>query len=62
MAIADWIREANERRRERWRREAMQIGYRMGYADSQAGKPPNPPGGAESKAEGPRDDEPSKRS
>ena len=62
MAIADWIREATERRRERWRREAMQIGYQMGYADSQAGKPPTPPGDSESKAEGPRDDESGKRS
>ena len=62
MAIADWIREATERRRERWRREALQIGYQMGYADSQAGKPPNPPGDSESKAEVPRDNEPGKRS
>ena len=59
MAIADWIREATERRRERWRREA----YARGYADSQAGKPPNPPGDSESKAgEPPRDAESGKRS
>ena len=58
MAIADWIREATERRRERWRREA----YMQGYADADAGKPPNPPGGSEDKARGPRDNEPGKPS
>ena len=62
MAIADWIREATERRRERWRREALQIGYQMGYADRDAGKPPNPPGGADDKPQESRDDEPGKRS
>ena len=58
MAIADWIREATERRRERWRREA----YIQGYADRDAGKPPNPPGGSESKAGERRDNEPRKPS
>ena len=48
MAIADWIREATERRRERWRREA----YMQGYADADAGKPPNPPGGRKTKRGG----------
>ena len=56
MAIADWIREATERRRERWRREAMLIGYKMGYADADAGKPPNPPGCSENNQDIPRDD------
>ena len=54
MAIADWIREATERRRQKLRRE----GYRQGYADSEAGRPhryladsehkPPPPPDAES--------------
>ena len=39
MAIADWIREATERRRQRLRAE----GYRMGYEDAQQGKPCRPP-------------------
>ena len=58
MPIGDWIREANERRRERLRRE----GYLQGYADRDAGKPPTPPGDSESKAGEPRDNEPRKRS
>lgn len=57
MAIADWIREATERRRERLRREGMQIGYQMGYADRDAGKPPNPPSVSENKPQEPRDSE-----
>ena len=39
MAIADWIREATERRRQRLRREA----YMMGYEDATKGKPMQPP-------------------
>ena len=39
MAIADWIREATEKRRRRLRREA----YMMGYGDGAEGKPPRPP-------------------
>jgi len=35
MAIADWIREATERRRQRLRDE----GYDMGYDDRDQGKP-----------------------
>ena len=38
-AVADWIREATQRRRERWRQEA----YLQGYTDAQQGKPPRPP-------------------
>ena len=38
MAIADWIREATERRRQRLRRE----GYDMGYDDRDQGKPRRP--------------------
>lgn len=51
MAIADWIREAHERWRERLRRE----GYLQGYADAEAGKPPNPPGCSESNQDETRD-------
>ncbi len=59
MSIADWIRDATERRRERWRQEGreegIQVGrregiqegreegYSLGYSDSQEGKPPQPP-------------------
>ena len=47
MAIADWIREATERRRERLRdegrREGRGEGYLMGYEDRDKGKPPRPP-------------------
>ena len=43
MPIGDWIREANERRRQRLREE----GYRKGYEDAQQGKPPRPPGAAD---------------
>ena len=48
MPIGDWIREANERRRERLRREGHQAGieegYERGYTDAQQGKPPRSPG------------------
>ena len=40
MAIADWIREATARRRER----LIQQAYEQGYADAQQGKPKRPPG------------------
>ena len=59
MAIADWIREATERRRERLRDEGRREGriegrdegriegrgegYMMGYEDRDKGKPPRPP-------------------
>ena len=62
MAIADWIREATERRRERWRREAYAQGYEEGFADGRAGKPPNPPSISDDKPQGTRDDESGKRS
>ena len=39
MAIADWIREATEKRRQRIRAE----GYRRGYQDASQGKPPEVP-------------------
>ncbi len=43
MAIADWIREATERRRQRIREEGRAEGraegYKMGYDDAQRGKP-----------------------
>ena len=55
MAIADWIREATERRRERLRDEGRREGriegriegrgegYLMGYEDAAKGKPLQPP-------------------
>ena len=45
MAIADWIREATERRRERLRDEGRREGrreaeaYNMGYDDADKGRP-----------------------
>ena len=43
MPIGDWIREANERRRQRIREEALaegrKEGYQIGYADGSRGKP-----------------------
>ena len=62
MAIADWIREATERRRERWRREGYLQGYAKGYADADAGKPPNPPGGLENNQDETRDNKSGKLS
>ena len=38
MAIADWIREATERRRQRILKEA----YDMGYDDADKGRPRRP--------------------
>ena len=57
MPIGDWIREANERRRERLRREGFERGYEEGYADRDAGKPRRV--GSEDKAQEPesRDNE-----
>ena len=43
MAIADWIREATARKRERLIQQAIQQGYEQGYADAQQGKPKQPP-------------------
>ena len=51
MAIADWIRDATERRRERLRDEGRREGriegrgegYLMGYEDAAKGKPLQPP-------------------
>ena len=53
MPIGDWIREANERRREKLRQES----YKQGYADAQAGKPPRYPGTANNPPQ-PKDNEP----
>ena len=43
MAIADWVREATERRRQRLRREGrikgLSEGYLMGYDDADKGRP-----------------------
>ena len=39
MAIADWIREATERRRERITSDALNRGYLMGYEDRDKDKP-----------------------
>ena len=51
MAIADWIRDANEKRkqqlrdegRDEGRIEGRREGYLMGYEDRDKGKPPMPP-------------------
>ena len=67
MPIGDWIREANERRRERLRQEAIEEGrqvgieegrqvgieegYERGYTDAQQGKPPRPPGASDKNAQ-----------
>lgn len=48
MAIADWIREATERRRQKLRQES----YNLGYDDREAGKPRRYP---ESTADKPRE-------
>ena len=68
MPIGDWIREANERRRQRIRAEAIAEGmaegiaqgYRRGYEDAVQGKPPEvpPPG----EADRPPPDEPEQSS
>ena len=42
MAIADWIRDANEKRRQRLRDEGRIEGYDMGYDDRDQGKPRRP--------------------
>ena len=58
MPIGDWIREANERRRERLRREGFERGYEEGYADRDAGKPRRRVGSEDKPQEPePRDDE-----
>ena len=44
MAIAEWIREATARRRERLIQQAIREGYEQGYVDAQQGKPKQPPG------------------
>ena len=55
MAIADWIRDANEKRKRELVAEALERGrsegriegrgegYLMGYEDRDKGKPPRPP-------------------
>ena len=48
MPIGDWIREANEKRRQRileqGRTEGRTEGYRLGYDDAEKGKPRQVPG------------------
>lgn len=39
MAIADWVREATERRRQRIIAEGLREGYLMGYDDADKGRP-----------------------
>ncbi len=39
MAIADWIREATQRRRERLIEQGINKGYAMGYDDATKGMP-----------------------
>ena len=47
MAIADWIRDANEKRKRELVAEALERGrregYLMGYDDGAEGKPSRPP-------------------
>ena len=43
MAIADWIRDATEKRRRRIASEARREGYLLGYQDRDKGKPMQPP-------------------
>ena len=43
MAIADWIRDANEKRKQQLRDEGRIEGYDMGYDDGAEGKPRRPP-------------------
>jgi len=42
MAIADWIRDANEKRKQQLRDEGRIEGYDMGYDDGAEGKPRRP--------------------
>ena len=53
MPIGDWIREANEKRREKLRQE----GYKLGYADRHAGKPSRYPDDTTDKPQEPRESE-----
>ena len=57
MPIGDWIREANERRRQRLREE----GYLKGYEDGRQGKPPRPQGDSGKGAQDATDPNDSKR-
>ncbi len=43
VLIADWIREATRRRRERWIEQGREEGYKVGYRDAQEGLPPQSP-------------------
>ena len=43
MAIADWIRDANEKRKRELVAEARLEAYNMGYDDRDKGKPRQPP-------------------
>ena len=43
MAIADWIREATEKRRQRILEQGRAEGYQKGYDDAQQGKPRQAP-------------------
>ena len=53
MPIGDWIREANERRRQKLWWE----GYKLGYADREAGKPPRYPETTADKPQEPQENE-----
>ena len=43
MSVADWIKDATRKRRERWIEEGRREGYFKGYEDAKEGKPPQPP-------------------
>lgn len=53
MAIADWIREATEKRREKLRQES----YKLGYSDRDAGKPSRYPDNTADNPQEQRDNE-----
>ena len=57
MPIGDWIREANEKRREKLRQEGFDRGYVEGYADRDSGKPSRYPENTADKPQEPRENE-----
>ena len=60
MAIADWLKDFNQKNRDKWRQEGhqeghqegRQEGYEMGYEDASEGKPKQPPDRTHSKGNG----------
>ena len=58
MAIADWIRDATEKRRRQIEQEAYDRGYVAGYDDRDSGKPRRRPGNTPNNPQQPDDKEP----